>query len=107
MIYSVGRRCMPFVVNRMTIAQSNGRSAWSRKMHGKRSRMRTSCSMNWNRRRQPVPQAHAGCYISGFRNVNSDLLGKSDADFDGAVNDEVKRLEKMRDSLAGDSGTSA
>ena len=46
-------------------------------------------------------------YFRGFRNVNSDLLGKSDADFDGAVNDEVKRLEKMRDSLAGDSGTSA
>jgi hypothetical protein len=62
----------------------------------------------WNRRRQPVPQAHAGCYISaGFATLIGDLLGKSDADFDGAVNDEVKRLEKMRDSLAGDSGTSA
>ena len=45
-----------------------------------------------------MPQAHAGCYISaGFATLIGDLLGKSDADFDGAVNDEVKRLEKMRD----------
>jgi hypothetical protein len=46
-------------------------------------------------------------YFRGFRKVNSDLLGKSDADFDRAVNAEVNRLEKMRDTLAGDSGTSA
>lgn len=46
-------------------------------------------------------------YFRGFRKCNSELLGKTGADFDRAVNDEVKRLEKMRDSLAGDSGTSA
>ena len=46
-------------------------------------------------------------YFRGFRKVNSDLLGKADADFDRAVNAEVNRLEKMRDTLAGDSGTSA
>ena len=46
-------------------------------------------------------------YFRGFRKVNSDLLGKSDADFDRDVNNEVKRLEKLLGTLAGDTGTSA
>ena len=46
-------------------------------------------------------------YFSGWRKYNNDLLGKSEADFDRGVNDEVKRLQKMRDSLAGDNSTSA
>ena len=55
-----------------------------------------------------VAGARWSSYFSGWRKCNSDLLGKSDAaDFDRGVNDEVLRLQKMRDSLAGDSSTSA
>jgi hypothetical protein len=46
-------------------------------------------------------------FFKGWRNCNNDLLRKSDADFDRSVNDEVKRLEQMRDSLAGDTSISA
>ncbi|MGA9813894.1 MAG: hypothetical protein WBQ64_14005 [Terriglobales bacterium] len=46
-------------------------------------------------------------YFSGWRNCNDDLLGKSDADFDRGVNDEVSRLKRMRDALAGDNSTAA
>lgn len=54
-----------------------------------------------------VAGARWSSYFSGWRKCNTDLLSKPDADFDRGVNDEVSRLQKMRDSLAGDSSTSA
>ena len=47
-------------------------------------------------------------YFSGWRKNNADLISKAaDSDFDREVNDEIKRLQKMRDSLSGDSSAGA
>src|SRR5262245_14358922 len=39
--------------------------------------------------------------LQGHRDANSDLVGKTDADFERELNDEIKVLERMRASITG------
>ena len=39
--------------------------------------------------------------LQGYRDANSDLVGKADAEFDRELNEEIKLLERMRASITG------
>jgi hypothetical protein len=41
--------------------------------------------------------------FNGWREVNTKLIGMSDAAFDQALKEEISRLEGMRNSISGDS----
>ena len=46
-------------------------------------------------------------YFGEWRAGNDDLISKPDSAFNQELEDEIKRLEKMRDSLKGDSSAGA
>jgi hypothetical protein len=46
-------------------------------------------------------------YFSRWSQLNADLAGLSDADFNQELDKEVARLEKMRNALAGDNSKGA
>lgn len=46
-------------------------------------------------------------YFSGWRDNNEKLIGMADLAFAQALNEEIKRLESMRSSIAGDSSPGA
>jgi hypothetical protein len=46
-------------------------------------------------------------YFREWREGNDDLIGKPDSAFNQELEDEIKRLEKMRNSLTGDSSAGA
>lgn len=39
--------------------------------------------------------------LQGHRDANSDLIGRTDAEFDRELNEEIKVLERMRASITG------
>jgi hypothetical protein len=42
-------------------------------------------------------------FFSQWRGINENLIGLSDSNLNQALDDEIKRLEKMRNAIAGDS----
>lgn len=44
-------------------------------------------------------------YFRGWQTINEGLIGKTGSDFDDELKAEVKRLEGMRDSIAGQSAS--